>query len=128
MSKPEVELRVPADGAYAALLRTSTAGLAARLDFTLDEIEDARIAVGEATAILLEAALPDADLLACFWLSPGRLRITVSVPTSARSTPETDSFAWMVLTTMAEASAHLSEGHLALTLVATSRLRSQPPG
>ncbi|MGW4973630.1 hypothetical protein ACWEP3_27550, partial [Streptomyces albidoflavus] len=31
----------------------ATAGLAARLDFTLDEIEDLRIAVDEACAILL---------------------------------------------------------------------------
>jgi serine/threonine-protein kinase RsbW len=48
-----VELRLPADGAYLSVLRTATAGLAARLDFTLDEIEDLRIAVDEACALLL---------------------------------------------------------------------------
>ena len=42
---PDVELRIPADSAYLAVLRTATAGLAARLDFTLDDIEDLRIAV-----------------------------------------------------------------------------------
>ena len=42
-----VDLRVPADPAYLAVLRTATAGLAARLDLTLDEIEDLRIAVDE---------------------------------------------------------------------------------
>ena len=52
-----VELRLPADAAYLSVLRTATAGLAARLDFTLDEIEDLRIAVDEACAMLL----PDAD-------------------------------------------------------------------
>ena len=41
---------MPADGAYLSVLRTATAGLAARLDFTLDEIEDLRIAVDEACA------------------------------------------------------------------------------
>ena len=41
-----MELRLPADSAYLAVLRTTTAGLAARLDFTLDDIEDLRIAVG----------------------------------------------------------------------------------
>ena len=35
-----VVLVVPADGSYLAVLRTATAGLAARLQFTLDEIED----------------------------------------------------------------------------------------
>ena len=41
----QVTIRMPADGAYLSVLRTATAGLAARLDFTLDEIEDLRIAV-----------------------------------------------------------------------------------
>ena len=40
------------------IVRTSAAGLAARLDFTIDEIEDLRIAIGEATALLLPAADP----------------------------------------------------------------------
>src|SRR2546430_16011483 len=51
-----VVLVVPADGSYLAVLRTATAGLAARLQFTLDEIEDLRIAVDEACAILLAVA------------------------------------------------------------------------
>ena len=43
--RADVELRLPADGAYVSVLRTTTAGLAARLDFTIDDIEDLRIAV-----------------------------------------------------------------------------------
>ena len=50
---PDVELRIPADSAYVAVLRMATAGLAARLDFTLDDIEDLRIAVDEACAMVL---------------------------------------------------------------------------
>ena len=42
--------------AYLSVLRTATAGLAARLDFTIDEIEDLRIAVDEACAMLLPQA------------------------------------------------------------------------
>ena len=48
-----VLLTVPADGGYLGVLRTATAGLAARLQFALDEIEDLRIAVDEACAMLL---------------------------------------------------------------------------
>ncbi len=48
-----VELSVPADPAYLAVLRTATAGLAARADMTIDEIEDLRIAVDEACALVL---------------------------------------------------------------------------
>ena len=36
-----VELGVPARTAYVSVLRTTAAALAARLDFTLDDIEDA---------------------------------------------------------------------------------------
>ena len=61
-SRADVELRLPADSAYVSVLRTTTAGLAARLDFTLDDIEDLRIAVGEASALVLPEAEPGADL------------------------------------------------------------------
>ena len=57
-----VEIRLPADSAYLSILRTATAGLAARLDFTLDEIEDLRIAVDEACAMLLPHAVDTAQL------------------------------------------------------------------
>ena len=50
---PEVRLRVPAHGAFLSLIRTTSAAVAARLELTIDEIEDLRIAVDEAAAILL---------------------------------------------------------------------------
>ena len=53
-----VELTVPADPAYLSVLRTVIASLAAQRDFTLDEIDDLRIAVDEAGALLLPHAAP----------------------------------------------------------------------
>src|SRR5215467_6653878 len=73
-----VEVRLPAAGAYLSVLRTATAGLAARLDFTLDEIEDLRIAVDEACGMLLAQAAPGADLECDFTLGPDRISIAVS--------------------------------------------------
>jgi serine/threonine-protein kinase RsbW len=99
--RADVALRVPADGAYVSVLRTMTAGLAARLDFTVDDIEDLRIAVGEACALVLPEAAAGGDLEADFRLTPGTLRVTVSVPTDGSGTTEDeDSFAWQVLTTL----------------------------
>ena len=46
--RDHVTVCMPAEGAYLSVLRTATAGLAARLDFTLDEIEDLRIEIGRA--------------------------------------------------------------------------------
>src|SRR5512141_3495133 len=91
-----VELRVPADPAYLAVLRTATAGLAARLDLTLDEIEDLRIAVDEACALLLDhRAHPGEGVHASFTVHPGLLEVVMSGPT--RRLPERRSFAWTVL-------------------------------
>ena len=96
-----VELSLPADGAYLSILRTATAGLAARLDFTLDEIEDLRIAVDEACALLLPDAVPDTHLNCSFTLSPGALAITVTVPSRTGRVPRRNTFAWTVLTALA---------------------------
>ena len=91
-----VELRVPADPAYLAVIRTATAGLAARLDLTLDEIEDLRIAVDEACALLLDhRPHPGKEVHSAFTIHPGMLEVVMSGPT--RNLPERSSFAWTVL-------------------------------
>ena len=100
-TRADVSLRVPADGAYVSVLRTMTAGLAARLDFTVDDIEDLRIAVGEACALVLPEADPSGDLEAEFRLAPGILTVTVGVPTDGPRDPDYESFAWQVLSTLA---------------------------
>ena len=96
-----VELRLPADSAYLSVLRTATAGLAARLDFTLDEIDDLRIAVDEACAMLLPDAVTGARLTCNFAMSPASMAITVSVPTRGGRLPRRNTFAWTVLTSLA---------------------------
>ena len=100
--RADVHLRLPADGAYASVLRTTTAALAARLDFTIDDIQDLRIAVGEASALVLPEADPGADVTARFHL--GRGTMTIEVETSAIDNPEPDreSFAWQVLDTLTD--------------------------
>ena len=117
----DVELRLPADGVYVSVVRTTTAGLAARLDFLIDDIEDLRIAVGEAGAMVLPEADPGSDLVCRYYLSPGRLRVEVGVSASAPEGPEYDSFAWQVLSTMAtQAEADSSGGRFAVSLTMES--------
>jgi len=122
-TRSDVELRVPADTAYVAVLRTTTAGLAARLDFTLDDIEDLRIAVGEACAMVLEQARADGDLHATFDLGSGELSVTVSADADAASEPETDGFACKVLTALTtRASAEVTPDAVGITLSMKSAL------
>jgi serine/threonine-protein kinase RsbW len=96
-----VEIRLPADSAYLSVLRTATAGLAARLDFTLDEIEDLRIAVDEACAMLLPQALDGSPLTCRFRLGKETIEVTVTVPTSDAVLPERNTFSWTVLSALA---------------------------
>jgi serine/threonine-protein kinase RsbW len=97
----QVIVRMPADGAYLSVLRTATAGLAARLDFTLDDIEDMRIAVDEACAMLLSQAIPGSSLECSFTLSPDDMTISVAVPSLNPRPPSGDTFAWTVLSALA---------------------------
>ena len=96
-----VQVCMPAEGAYLSVLRTATAGLAARLDFTLDEIEDLRIAVDEACAMLLAQAIPGTNLECAFDLGADEMAITVSVTAAEPRIPARDTFAWTVLSALA---------------------------
>jgi serine/threonine-protein kinase RsbW len=96
-----VVLRLPALGAYLSVVRTATASLASRLDFTLDDIEDLRIAVDEACAMLLSQAVAGADLECTFELAADAIAVSVRVPTLDGVPPTRDTFAWTVLTALA---------------------------
>lgn len=96
-----VTIKLPAASAYLSVLRTATAALAARLDFTLDDIEDLRIAVDEACALLLATALAGADLECTFTLDGPAIEVRVTAPTVDGQGPPRDTFAWTVLTALA---------------------------
>ncbi|MFC4145950.1 ATP-binding protein [Micromonospora mangrovi] len=114
-----VHLTVPADGGYLGVLRTATAGLAARLQFALDEIEDLRIAVDEACAMLLAIATRDAELECRFAVTDDALSVEVTVPTVRGTTlPSESSFAWKVLTALTTgASARAADGRATISLL-----------
>jgi serine/threonine-protein kinase RsbW len=123
VEQADVALRVPADGAYVSVLRTMTAGLAARLDFTVDDIEDLRIAVGEACALVLPQARPGGALRAEFRQTTGALTVSVRVDTAGRAHPDYESFAWQVLSTLtADTSADADDHQLTVTFTADSSL------
>ncbi|MBJ7358408.1 anti-sigma factor [Nocardioides sp.] len=120
----DVELRLPADSAYVSVLRTTSAGLAARLDFTLDDIEDLRMAVGEACALVLPSAAEGSDLTCRFYLGTGELTIAVAVTAESATPPDPDSFAWQVLTTLAgKADASVDDGRYEIALSMQSGAR-----
>jgi serine/threonine-protein kinase RsbW len=124
-SPPDAELRLPADSAYLAVLRTATAGLAARINFTIDDIEDLRIAVDEACAILLPQAVPASELQCRFWLGDATMTVAVGATCTDPRPPAEQGFAWRVLSALTTfATSEVDDDRLVLTL---SRSAGQHP-
>jgi serine/threonine-protein kinase RsbW len=55
---PDVAAEVPATAGYVQVLRNVAAGVAARLEMPIDQIEEVRLAVTEAASLLLDETDP----------------------------------------------------------------------
>ncbi|MFF1821987.1 ATP-binding protein [Kribbella sp. NPDC058245] len=116
----EVRLSIPADGAYIAVPRSVVGNLAARNDFTVDAIDDLRIAVDEACSLLLPQAT-DGVLECVFEVAPPQLTVRTSAVVPEGWTPDTTSFGWTVLTALVETAAvETIDGRLTITVTASA--------
>jgi serine/threonine-protein kinase RsbW len=100
-----IELTVPADAGQIPLVRMLAHEIAARADFRLDAIADAKMAVDEACAQLVRLAGPRARLCCRFRQAGDELHVAVSTVTPEPHSPDTDTFGWHVLTTLARSAA-----------------------
>jgi serine/threonine-protein kinase RsbW len=98
----EIEVSLPASANYVGTLRVLAAGLAARADLTIDEIEDIRLAVDEACALLLPHSRPGAPLVARFRIRPGDIRFSSTVHTDGTREPDRAGFSWSILEALSE--------------------------
>lgn len=118
----EVTIRLPAQSIYVAVLRTAVAGVAARADFSIDDIEDLRIAVDEACALLLASAATGAALSCHFTGRTDSVLAAISAPVDDATLPDESSFGWLVLNALAGAvQADVDDGVMTIML---SRTRS----
>jgi serine/threonine-protein kinase RsbW len=116
----EVRLSIPADGAYIAVPRSVVGNLAARNNFTVDEIDDLRIAVDEACALLLPQA-SDGVLDCVFEIDPPLMRVSTSALVPNDWKPDTGSFGWTVLTALVESvAAETVDGRLTITVTSSA--------
>ncbi len=102
-----VTLTVPASSAYVVLMRTAAAALAARADFPLDRLDDLRLAVDEAAALLIADAAPGSPLTCTMrgYAGPGGSRgllVHLSTISTSGRTPDRSGFAWAVLTALVD--------------------------
>ena len=95
MSQPEaiVELSIPARPEYVGVARLAILGVASRMRFSYDEVEDIRLAVGEACTSVLDRVEGHGDAppieIRCL-IDPGKLTVEVSdrVAAAAKLNPE----------------------------------------
>ena len=71
----QVTIKIPASPAFIGVVRLVAAGLATRLRFTIDEIEDLKIAVDELSAYLTGSQGRDGDLRIAFTISDTKIAI-----------------------------------------------------
>jgi serine/threonine-protein kinase RsbW len=96
-----IELRVPADTSQIPLVRMLAQAVVVRADYGLDAIADAKMAVDEACAQLVELADLGATMTCRFLVAPEGVHLTVETRSRHTQPPSDRSFGWHVLTTLA---------------------------
>lgn len=94
-----IELAVPASPDYVGLIRSAAAHIAAHADLTLEAIDDLRLAVDEAFAVLIAHQPETGRVTVSFHVHDDSLEIAMTGPAGS-PVPDRDSFAWTVLTAL----------------------------
>ena len=118
---------VPATPSYIRVLRLVAAGLASRLAFTIDEIEDLKIAVDELSAYLTGSQGREGSIEIAFEVEGSSLTIRGTGRFEAGDKVRTDltDFSKMILETVVDsASLAQTEGAPTFTLVKSKQLET----
>lgn len=95
--RKEVLLVVPARPEMWSVVRVTASALAAKIDFTLEDIEDLRLAVTELCGSCSAMASPDALCECRFEVGEDELQLRCTVAPVADGTPETEEFRLMTM-------------------------------
>ena len=105
---------------------SAAASLGSRCELTIDDIEDLRLAVDEACALLLPHASTGSLLGARFHLYPGKLVVDTSVTTTETSEPNRDGFAWTLLDALASTvDVHMQADTLTISVTKSRQAESR---
>lgn len=94
-----IDLAVPANPEYVGLIRSAAAHIAAHADLTLDAIDDLRLAVDEAFAVLIAHKPETGAVNIRFTIHSEQLDIELTGPAGSPP-PDKSSFAWTVLSAL----------------------------
>lgn len=82
-----IELRIPRKAEYVSVARLAVSGIASRMNFSYDELEDIKLAMGEACTSAMKDAPPEfaaSPLIIRYERDPQRIAIEVVNPGGAR--------------------------------------------
>ena len=119
-----VSIKIPASPEYLGVLRLVAAGLAARLRFTLEDIEDLKIAVDELSAYMTGSQGREGTLDVRFVIGDDRIEIRGTALLQAGHKVRTDltELSQMILETVADsASLEQLDGSPTFTLVKSKK-------
>ncbi len=120
----KVSIRIPANPAYLNVVRLVASGLASRLKFTIDEIEDLKIAVDEMSAYLTGANGREGTMEVSFVIDDDRIEIQGAgdfAPGQKVRTDLTDFSRVILETVVDEASLEQADGNPVFSLVKSKR-------
>lgn len=119
-----ISIKIPASPEYLQVVRLVAAGLASRLSFTLEDIEDLKIAVDELSAYITGAHGRSGTLAVSFTLHGDRIQIRGigEYTESYEVRTELTEFSRMILETVADsAELSASDGRPAFSVVKNKR-------
>lgn len=117
MRTSDVVLTVPAAASFVSLVRTTTSAVCAQADFTVDTLDDVRLAVDEACALVIADAPAGSELTVGFTVAGNTVHIELSAPSTRRQPLQTTTFAWTVLTALVDrVETEVREGRLTIRL------------
>jgi serine/threonine-protein kinase RsbW len=94
-----INLAVPAIPEYVGLIRSTAAHIAAHADLTIDAIDDLRLAVDEAFAVLIAHNPESGSVSITFTVQANQLDVQFTGPIGSPE-PDQTSFAWTVLSAL----------------------------
>lgn len=80
-----LRLTMPASGPYARLARVAVTGLATRLGFSFDEVEELRLAVAEVCTRVIELAPATDSLEVCFLVGDDQLSVDIGLDANSQN-------------------------------------------
>lgn len=115
-----IHLRVPASADYVGLIRSTAGHVAARADLTIEQIDDLRLAVDEAFALLIANQPDTGEVSVSFLIQDAKLEIHLTGPTGGTD-PDRTSFSWTVLQALVNEVVTGSSDRGEITLKLTSK-------